>query len=79
MDVTDVKQILFTNGPRCARFEMILMQIGKYDRVHGASLLAISTVDTLEEINVIPGGTPGAILTLFGLDCDRQSRANRLA
>jgi len=79
MDVADVKQILFADGPRCARFKMILMQIGKYDRVHGARLLAISTVDTLEEVNVIAGRAPGTILTLLGLDCDGQSRANRLA
>ena len=76
MVVTDAEQILFTDGPRCAGLEMILMQIRKYDRIYRACLFAVTAIDALKQINVITRCAPGAVITLFGLDCDRERGAD---
>ena len=56
--------------------EMILMQIRKYDRIYGACLLAVTAIDALQQIHVRTRCAPGAVITLFGLDCDREGGAD---
>ena len=49
------------------------------DGVHRAGFLAEAAVDALEQVDVVTGGAPRAVVTLFRLNGDRQCRTYRLA
>merc|ERR1719508_170128 len=49
-----------------------------HNGVHGTSLLAEATVDTLGHVDVVSCGPPSSVLPLLSLDGDGLSRANGL-
>src|ERR1700722_18510253 len=49
------------------------------DRVDRTGLLAIAAVDALRHVDVVARRAAAAVLARFGLDRDRQRRADRLA
>src|SRR3546814_15153451 len=50
-----------------------------HDRIDRARLFAKTAVNALEQIDVVTRGAATAVRALFGIDGDRQRRANRLA
>jgi hypothetical protein len=55
-----------------------LDQLTLDNRIDGATLLAVATVDALCHINVISGCPTASVLTFLGLDGDSLSGANGL-
>ena len=58
----------------CAELEVGSLDYG----VHWTCLLTQSTVDALGHVNVVSGGPPTSVLSLFRLDCDRLKNTLRL-
>jgi hypothetical protein len=47
--------------------------------IHGATLLAVATVDALGHINIVTGRPAASVLTLLGLNGNSLGRADGLA
>ena len=58
---------------------MVLVNPGLNDGVHRAGLFAETAVDALEEVDVVAGRAPGAVLADVGLDGDGERGADRFA
>ena len=50
-----------------------------HDCIHGAGLLAVTAVDALGHVDVVPGRPPGPVLPLLSLDGDGLGGAYSLA
>ena len=58
---------------------MVFVDIGFDDRIDRTAFFAKTTVDALEQIDVVTRGAACAVLALLGIDRDRERRTHRFA
>ena len=77
--VTVGQQLLLIVQELLVRFGGELKVGSLHDGIDGTGLLAVSAVDALGHVDVVPGGPTGPILSLLGIDGDGLGRAGGLA
>src|SRR5579872_3102657 len=75
----DREQLVLAHDVLATMLHVILVDAGEHDGIHRAGLLAEAAVDALEEIDVIAGRAPGAVLGHIGIDRDAHGWADGLA
>ena len=55
------------------------MELTLNDSIHRATLLAVTTVDTLGHVDIVTGRPAASVLTFLGLNGDSLGRADGLA
>src|SRR5487761_246210 len=75
----DGEQLVLAHDVLAPMLHVVLVDAGEHDGIDRAGLLAEAAVDALEEIDIIAGGAPRAVLGYVGVDRDAHGRADRLA
>ena len=73
------QQLLLIVQELLVRFGGELKVGSLHDGIDGTGLLAVSTVDALGHVDVVPGGPTGPVLSLLGVDGDGLCGTGRLA
>src|SRR5690242_10882682 len=75
----DREQLVLAHDVLATVLHVVLVDAGEHDGIHRARLLAEAAIDALEEIDVVAGRAPGAVLGHVRIDRDAHGRTDCLA